>query len=185
MRDKLKNGKQRVSYWAGMRIQGPIAPHELKDSFSTKLQTSWYQGGFFGPKHWVHIKVNYNTFQLICLCPELDLACVKILKELRSVKEGREFLVLEGCSFLIKFAKSETGSSVIVIRSMLVLLESLLLLMNWVKNAFDLNVSDGSVILSDFCNFNCRLPLLSKPAETPLVVESFLTEVYAFSFGLD
>jgi hypothetical protein len=75
-------------------------------------------------------KLTSKHYQLIYLYPELDLACVKILNELRSVKEGREFLVLDGCSFLIKFAKSETGSSDIVMRSILVLLDSLLLLIN-------------------------------------------------------
>ena len=107
------------------------------------------------------------------------------MKELRSVKEGREFLVLDGWSFLIRFAKSETGSSEIVMRSILVLLDSLLLLMNCVKKAFERKVSDGKVALSNFCSFNYKLPLLSKPAETPLEVFSFFTEVCAFNLVLD
>jgi len=68
---------------------------------------------------------------------------------------------------------------------MLVLLESLLLLMNWVKNAFERNVSDGRIAFSNFCNFNYKLPLLSKPVDAPLVVASFLTEVYAFNLVFD
>ena len=94
-------------------------------------------------------------------------------------------MVLDGYSFLIRFAKSVMGSSVIVMRSMLVLLESLLLLINRFRNPFDLKVSDGKVVLSALCSFYYKLPLLSKPAETPLVVTNFFTEVYAFSFGLD
>jgi len=64
--------------------------------------------------------------------------------------------VLDGCNFLIKLAKSETGSSVIVTRSMLVLLDSLLLFINCVKNALDLKVSDGKIVLSAFNSFWCR-----------------------------
>lgn len=48
---QLESGPQQYSYWAGLRIQGPIAAHERKESDSSKLQTSWYRGGFMGPKH--------------------------------------------------------------------------------------------------------------------------------------
>lgn len=58
--------------------------------------------------------------------------------------------MLAGCSFLIRFAKSETGSSLIVILSMLVLLDSLLLFINYVKKAFERKVSDGRVVFSNF-----------------------------------
>jgi len=107
------------------------------------------------------------------------------LNELRSVKDGLEFLVLDGWSFLIRFAKSDTGSSEIVMRSMLVLLDSLLLLINCVKKAFERNASDGRVAFSNFCNFNYKLPLLSKPVDAPLVVASFLTDVCAFNLVFD
>lgn len=93
--------------------------------------------------------------------------------------------MLDGCSFLIRLAKSETGSSEIVIRSILVLLDSLLLLINCVRNAFERKVSDGRVAFSNFCSFNYKLPLLSKPAETPLVVLSFFTDVCAFNLVFD
>lgn len=93
--------------------------------------------------------------------------------------------MLDGCSFLIRLAKSETGSSEIVIRSILVLLDSLLLLINCVRNAFERKVSDGRVAFSNFYNFNYKLPLLSKPAETPLVVLSFFTDVCAFNLVFD
>jgi len=50
MQEAMKNGSQQISYWAGMRIEGPIAPHEKREVFMTKLQTSWYAGGLFGPR---------------------------------------------------------------------------------------------------------------------------------------
>lgn len=93
--------------------------------------------------------------------------------------------MLDGYNFLIKLARSATGSSAIVILSILVLLDSLLLLMNCVKNAFDWNVSDGRIVLSNFYSFNCKLPLLSKPADIPLVVVSFFTDVWALSFDFE
>lgn len=50
MKDSMKSANSTVSYWAGMRIEGPIKPHEKKEVFMTKLQTQWYAGGLFGPR---------------------------------------------------------------------------------------------------------------------------------------
>lgn len=37
MKEALKSGQQTVSYWAGMRLEGPIQPHEKREVFMTKL----------------------------------------------------------------------------------------------------------------------------------------------------
>lgn len=50
MKDTMKSTQSNVSYWAGMRIEGPIKPHEKREVFMTKLQTQWYAGGLFGPR---------------------------------------------------------------------------------------------------------------------------------------
>lgn len=38
----FKEGQQTVSYWAGLRITGPIRPHEIRESDAAKLQDKWY-----------------------------------------------------------------------------------------------------------------------------------------------
>jgi hypothetical protein len=34
-----------------MRIEGPIKNHELRETFANKLQSRYYHGGLFGPRH--------------------------------------------------------------------------------------------------------------------------------------
>ena len=51
LREALKHGQQTHSYWAGLRIQGPIESHGRTNSYQATLQTANYTCGLFGPKH--------------------------------------------------------------------------------------------------------------------------------------
>ena len=116
---------------------------------------------------------------------ELERFYDKKLNEVLSVKGGLIFLVLEGCNFLIKLAMLVCGSSDIVMRSILVLLESLLLLIYQARKLLGAVDSKGVIVQSAFCSFNVRLPLVTSPAEEPLEVDSFFTDVCAFILDLD
>ena len=93
--------------------------------------------------------------------------------------------MLEGCSFLIKFAMFVCGSSDIVMRSILVLLESLLLLIYYAKKLLCAVDSKGVIVWSALDSFRVKLPAGPSPAEEPLEVESFLTDVCAFTLDFD
>lgn len=48
---KFGEGNQTVTYWAGLRLEGPLANLEKRESSANKMQAAWYYGGLFGPKH--------------------------------------------------------------------------------------------------------------------------------------
>ena len=70
-------------------------------------------------------------------------------------------------------------------RSTLVLLESLLLFMYQAKKLLGTVDSKGVMVWSTLESFRVKFALGPSPAEEPLDVDSFFTDVYAFIFDLD